>query len=145
MKRTRLESIIEGCYNIFYMIDIIKNIFKIGDKIILTCTDKSKIEGTIQEIADDVILIKEKNNIIKGVKSTMIEYFEQPVTVSEKKNETSVSGKHDLKIIDKIPLETLLQKDPRLKKRFPNLAKDKEVKITQQVDAVSAKQDTTYY
>lgn len=132
-------------YKINDMIDIIKSIFKNGDRIILTCTDKSKIEGTIQKITDDVILIKDKNNIIKGVKSTMIEYFEQPATGSGKENNALASGKHNLKIIDKIPLETLLQKDPRLKKRFPNLAKEKESNTTQPVDAAPSKQDTTYY
>lgn len=111
------------------MIDIIKGIFKTGDQIILICTDGGRVEGVIQNITDDVILLKNKNNLIKGVKGSMIEYFEQPENTAI--NETSVSnasGKTDLKIIDKIPLETLLQKDPRLRKRFPNLAKEQDAK-----------------
>ena len=111
------------------MIDSIKGIFKTGDQIILICTDGGRVEGVIQNITDDVILLKNKNNLIKGVKGSMIEYFEQPENTAI--NETSVSnasGKTDLKIIDKIPLETLLQKDPRLRKRFPNLAKEQDAK-----------------
>ena len=91
------------------MIDIIKGIFKTGDQIILICTDGSKIEGMIQKITDDVVLLKNKNNLVKGVKGSMIEYFEQPENKTD--NETIVSKtseKNNLKIIDKIPLETLL-------------------------------------
>lgn len=114
------------------MIDIIKGIFKTGDQIILICTDGSKIEGMIQKITDDVVLLKNKNNLVKGVKGSMIEYFEQPENKTD--NETIVSKtseKNNLKIIDKIPLETLLQKDPRLRKRFPNLAKEQDAKKEQ--------------
>lgn len=123
------------------MIDIIKGLFKTGDEIILICTDGSMIEGIIQNITDDVILLKNKNNLIKGVKSTMIEYFEQPENVAEKESaKTKHTGQKDLKIIDKIPLDTLLQKDPRLRKRFPNLAKEQDAqkeKMASQDDHVS--------
>ena len=109
------------------MINIIKNIFKIGDRIILVCTDGNKVEGSIHTMSDDFVLIKDKNNLVKGVKSTMIEYFEQPATEGMDLS-FSDKGKYDLKIIDKMPLETLLQKDPRLKKRFPNLVKEQKDK-----------------
>lgn len=127
------------------MIDIIKGLFKIGDKINLICTDKSKIEGTIMNITDEIILLKDKDNLIKGVKSTMIEYFEQPTGGTVQGNSTGNTSKRDLKIIDKIPLETLLQKDPRLKKRFPNLAKEQDAKTSQFVAPTTPKQDTPYY
>ena len=127
------------------MIDIIKGLFKIGDKIILICTDKSKIEGTIMNITDEIIVLKDKDNLIKGVKSTMIEYFEQPTGGTVQGNSTGNTSKRDLKIIDKIPLETLLQKDPRLKKRFPNLAKEQDAKTSQYVAPTTPKQDTPYY
>ena len=110
------------------MISIIKSIFKVGDRIILVCTDGNKVEGNIHAMSDDFILIKDKNNLLKGVKSTMIEYFEQPVVEGGGALSSSDKAKHDLKIIDKMPLETLLQKDPRLKKRFPNLVKEQKDK-----------------
>lgn len=127
------------------MIDIIKGLFKIGDRIILACSDGAKIEGTILNITDDVILLMDKNKLVKGVKSTLIEYFEQPNGSVEKDKSSLEKEKHDLKIIDKIPLETLLQKDPRLKKRFPNLAKEQEEKKAQLISTATPKQDTPYY
>ena len=71
------------------MIDIIKGLFKIGDRIILGCSDGSKIEGTILNITDDVILLRDKDNHVKGVKSTLIEYFEQPNGSVEKEKSSS--------------------------------------------------------
>ena len=104
------------------MIDIIESIFKPGDKIRLICTDKSVVEGTLQKTLGDIIIIKDDNNSIKGIKSSIIDYFEQPVS-PEKKYYGSGTDKFDLKIVDKMPIDTLLKTDPRLKKRFPNLAK----------------------
>ena len=124
------------------MIDIIKGLFKAGDKIVIVCSDGSKIEGVVQKIADDFILLRDKNNLMKGVKSTKIEYFEQLDNGAEK--DTYVIGSHNLKVVDKIPLETLLQKDPRLKKRFPNLVKEQEEKTTQ-AGTATFKQDASYY
>lgn len=42
------------------MIDIIKGLFRIGDRIILACSDGLKIEGTILNITADVILLRVK-------------------------------------------------------------------------------------
>ena len=127
------------------MIEIIKGLFKVGDRIILVCSDGEKREGTILNITDDVILLRDNNNLVKGVKSTLIEYFEQSEGSIEKGKNSLEKEKHELKIIDKIPLETLFQKDPRLQKRFPNLAKEQEERHTQVVSIAKPKQDTPYY
>lgn len=127
------------------MINIIKSIFNVGDRIILVCTDGNKVEGTIHTISDDFILIKDKNSLVKGVKSTMIEYFEQPAIEGGKITPSSDKGKYDLKIIDKMPLETLLQKDPRLKRRFPNLVKEQKDKVSVSSTSLSPNMELSDY
>ena len=113
------------------MISIIKNLFKVGDKIVIVCTDGSKIEGSIHTINDNLIILKDDKNLIKGIKGSMIEYFEQPETSASTFTIAPAKPKQELKIIDKIPLETLFKNDPKGRERYlknnPNAIKQERL------------------
>ena len=113
------------------MLEIINSLFKVGDGIILTLNDGTVLKGTIFNLSDSLIVIKDNYNHMIGVKGTLIDSFEQ-VSLEKTIIETPrKEQKKDVKIIDKIPIEQLLRTDPKLKKRFPNLAKEQDNKVQQ--------------
>lgn len=117
------------------MLEIITSLFKVGDGIILRLNDGKIVEGTILNLSNELIVVKDNNNHMKGVKGSLIDSFEQIGSEKTVNESPQKDLKKDVKIIDKIPIDQLLRKDPRLKIRFPNLVKEQEKKVQQPINA----------